>query len=207
MRLCRSCQMLITGYKGRACRLCGVPGASLDAKGRCLECARISPPWHGLAYYGIYAGPLRDLILRLKYDAELQIARTLADFLLQAGSALPCPDSLVAIPQYGESLRKRGFNQANEIMRNLAKLGGFRIDRKALWKIRASAPQEALGARARKQNLVGAFKASPQVEGKVIWLIDDVMTTGSTCAEATRALLEAGALKVFALCVARTPLE
>lgn len=206
LRLCPACQLTLAQYSGLRCRLCGLPNPGLGAARLCSQCAREKPPWHGLAYYGIYDGDLRDLILRLKYDAELQIIRTLADFLLQACQILPAPNLILAIPQHPSGLRKRGFNQAHELGRRLAKLTGFRTASGLLWRTRRSPPQESLGAQARRQNLQGAFRASDAVADSVIWLLDDVMTTGSTCAEATRALLEAGAREVHALFVARTPL-
>lgn len=206
LRLCPECQISITWYDGPRCRLCGVIGPGLNADSLCSECVKEPPPWQGVAYYGIYDAHLRDLILRLKYDAELQLVYPLADFLLQAAMSLPEPDAILAVPQHPAALRRRGFNQAHELARRLARLTGFRLDSGILARTRKSVPQEGLGAEARRQNVIGAFSAFPAASGAVLWLIDDVMTTGSTCAEATRALLGAGAKAVFALCVARTPL-
>lgn len=205
-RLCPKCQPGLAQYNGPACGMCGLPDPRLNKAGLCKQCAKVRPPWQGVAYYGLYDGNLRDLILRLKYDAELQLIHTLADFLLQACQVLPATDLMLAIPQHPVGLRKRGFNQAHELAARLSRLTGFKLASGMLWRTRLSVPQEALGAQARRQNLIGAFQASAAVAGSVIWLLDDVMTTGSTCAEATRALLTAGAKQVYALFVARTPM-
>lgn len=205
LRFCPGCQPDFAPYCGPACRLCGAPDVMLDDAGLCSQCRRTKPLWDGLGYYGLYEGNLRDLVLRLKFDGELQLLRPFADFLLQACIGLPAPDAIVAVPQFPAALRKRGFNQAHELGRALARLTGFHLNHSLLWRTRPSVPQESLGAQERRQNLVGAFEASLLVRERVIWVIDDVMTTGSTFAEAARALRSAGAKRVYALCVARTP--
>ena len=72
-------------------------------------------------------------------------------------------------------------------------------------KIRHTAQQVGLNAEERRENLSGAFAAEEvMVRGKQILLLDDVMTTGSTFAECSAVLLEAGAGSVICLSVATT---
>lgn len=202
LRLCPDCQESFYAYLGPTCRRCGLP----TEKSYCKACKTDPPPWDHLAYYGLYQGPLRDIILRLKFDAEIHLARLLAEFLLEAIKCLPEPDLILAIPQFPKRLRKRGFNQAHEIGRYLAALTGFPLTSTALLRVRSGPAQENLSAQQRRVNMAGAFKAGPEIKGKSIWLLDDVLTTGSTCRAATEALFEAGARKVSLVFAARTPL-
>lgn len=201
-QLCPDCLRLLTPYSGPRCHLCGVPweGAA------CTHCARQMPTWQGIAYYGLYEGALRSLILRLKFGSQLHLARLLASFALDAAACLPWPDALIPIPQARWRLWKRGFNQAHEIGRRLACEAGIRLESVLLKRIKSGPPQEDLDAEARRQNLLCAFRGSPLANGKVIWLLDDVLTTGATCNSAATALLEAGAKAVYVLAIARTPL-
>lgn len=203
--LCEDCVQILAPFQGSRCRICGLPTA-MDSNGRsvCVDCAKKRPLWNSCAYHGLYSGGLRDLILRLKFDGELHLAKLFAEFLMEASICLPKPDIIGVIPQYPEHLRHRGYNQAWEIARAFAKQGKFNTDFSLVIKIRASRPQEGLSADERRVNLRNSFKASPKVKDKTVWLIDDVMTTGSTYAEASRALLKEGAKAIHALFVART---
>lgn len=201
--LCPLCQKLLAAYHGPACRICGLPGAAAI----CPACKRKRPPWLGSAAYGLYEGALRDLLLRLKFSGEIRLARLLAEFLLQACQKLPRPDLLLPIPQHPGRLYERGYNQAHEIGRQFAKLSALPLGANLLLRARPGIAQEALTAQERRKNLLNAFHAKAEVRGKVIWLIDDVLTTGSTCEAATTALLAAGAKNIWLLTVARTPLR
>lgn len=202
LRLCPACQRKLAAYQGPVCRICRVP----HANALCEICEKERRPWNGAASHGIYAGSLRDLILRLKFTGELQIALLLAELLYEASKCLPKPDAIVAVPQSPRRLLKRGFNQAHEIGRQLSRLTGFKMAPGLLQRIKQGVPQEGLGAQERKLNLENAFRARPEAAGKTIWLLDDVLTTGSTCASASQELLNAGAKAVYVLFVARTPL-
>lgn len=214
VHLCPECQKRLQPYRGPACKLCGLPDvADLEAgatgraePGLCAACSQTPPPWDRIAFHGLYDGELRDLILRLKFDGELHIAKLLAEFLREASICLPVPDALVAIPQHFVHLRKRGYNQAQELAARLAALTGLPARKDLLARVAPGLVQESLNARERRENLKSAFRASQHVCGMAIWLIDDVLTTGSTCHAATAALKAAGAKTVHLLFVGRTPL-
>lgn len=212
LHICPQCGKFLEPYIGPRCLKCGVPaGSDLPSQNKgvkivCPTCEETPPPWQHIAYHGLYAGPLRDMLLRLKFDGELHLARVFADLLLEAASCLPKPDMLAAIPQFPVKLRARGYNQAHEIARALARKIDLKLESALLARIKPGMPQESLNAVERRINLKNAFEASPKCEGKVVWLVDDIMTTGSTCAEATQALLAKKASRVCVLFVARTPL-
>src|SRR5262249_21777320 len=120
----------------------------------------------------------------------------------------PHPDALIPIPLHPQRLRERGYNQALELARPLAREFGIDLRPDALVRQRATQAQSELDAAQRRRNLRGAFAVAPGVEVPAhVALIDDVMTTGTTLREAARTLLHAGALRVDVWALARAPLR
>ncbi len=99
--------------------------------------------------------------------------------------------------------RERGFNQAREIAARVARAVGLPLVA-PLERIAGTTPQAALAWKERANNVRGAFAVDGDVRGARIALVDDVMTTGATLAEATRTLTRAGAADVECWVVART---
>lgn len=209
--LCVECRSLLSHYAGPRCPCCGFPypgsapshGAS--AAPPCGTCLTARPPWRALAYHGLYNGALRDLILRFKFGGDLALARLMGNWLENATRCLPAPDALVAMPQHPSHLLRRGFNQAHELARALHAATRIPLRADLLYRKSQGAPQASLNAQLRPGNVRGVFGAGASASGLRLWLIDDVMTTGSTLKEATLTLLEAGAAEVCAVAVARTP--
>ena len=113
------------------------------------------------------------------------------------------PDRIVALPLASARQRERGFNQAQEIAARVSRQLRLPIAR-ALTRIAGGPPQAALSWSERAANVRGAFAARADVHGARIALVDDVMTTGATLAEAARTLARAGAARVECWVVART---
>lgn len=215
--LCPECCALFASYTGPRCPRCGLPSARSPADVGlarplaraahipCGHCLSQPPPWDGLAYYGLYQGALRDALLRLKFGGELPLAALLGACLLEAARCLPRPDVLTAMPQHPAHLRRRGFNQAHELARAVRSLTDLPLRSDLLLRPVQSAPQAGLSATERRRNVRRSFHAPHTAKGLRIWLIDDVMTTGSTLAAAALALREGGAKEVHVLFAARTP--
>ncbi|MBO4300703.1 MAG: ComF family protein [Desulfovibrio sp.] len=204
---CPQCAVELKPHSGPCCHLCGLPLAGTHAPGNavCGACLQDPPPWHALAFHGLYQGTLRDTLLQLKFDGKIYLAKALAYFLLEAASCLPLPDAVVAMPQHPNHLRNRGYNQAHELARALCHLAALNLRTDLLARVVPGPAQAQLSARARRENVRHSFRASPLTAGMTLWLLDDVMTTGSTLRSATHALLTAGADRVDVLFVARTP--
>lgn len=211
--LCPQCRILLAPHAGPRCPLCGLPSApSPDAdalpyaqKGSlCGHCLTNPPPWSGAAFHGLYKAALRHVLLRLKFDGHLYLAPLLGAFLQEAARCLPRPDALVAVPQYPAHLRHRGYNQAHELARAVNAQTGFELAPDLLRRTRPGPAQIGLSARARPDNVRHSFASSSKVRDCRLWLVDDVMTTGSTLRAASLALLDAGAARVDILVVART---
>ena len=113
------------------------------------------------------------------------------------------PAVVAAVPLAPARQRERGFNQAREIGVRVARLLGLPVV-DALERATCGAPQAALRWSERARNVRGAFACRRDVRGLAIALVDDVMTTGATLAEAATALRRAGAVRVEAWVVART---
>lgn len=157
----------------------------------------------------VYADPVDGWLPRFKFARDLAAGRVLAELLLE-DPRLPALiagiDGLVPLPLHRARLGERGYNQALELARPLARALDLPLRPNWLQRIRATAPQTGLDARARRRNLRGAFVADVAMSGQRVLLIDDVITTGSSMLEASRACRRAGALEVRVLAVARAPL-
>jgi ComF family protein len=115
-------------------------------------------------------------------------------------------DLILPMPLHARRLGRRGFNQALELARPLARAWGLPIEVDALRRVRDTPAQSELDAEARRRNVRGAFQAREDaVSGRHVLLFDDVVTTGATVAEAGATLLDAGARAVRVLAVARVP--
>lgn len=107
------------------------------------------------------------------------------------------------MPLHRARLRRRGYDQALELARPLARGLGLPLC-DGLHRVRATAPQSELDARARRRNLRHAFAVQAPLPPHVA-LVDDVMTTGATLHAAAQALRRAGVGRIDAWVVARVP--
>lgn len=159
-----------------------------------------------------YAYPGDMLIQRFKEGARLAYAGLFARLLwgrLQAGARgckLSVPlSALVSIPSSQSALKRRGFNPAGELARELARLSGLPIQHTWLIRTRETTTQKTLNARARRDSVSGLYACPNAVPRVWVGVVDDVVTTGSTMDTAARALLSAGAAGVVGLAAAHTP--
>ena len=173
---------------------------------RCGACLGRPPPFDAAVAAWAYAFPIDRLLHALKYGGSLALAEPFGQALASAAATRnDCRvDALVPLPLSTARQRERGFNQAYEIARHVAAHLGVPLVR-GLARIRDSAPQATLAWDARVRNLRGAFAANVSVRGRHVAIVDDVMTTGATLAAAANALRRAGACRVEAWVVARTP--
>lgn len=153
-------------------------------------------------------GPVRVLVHRLKYGDRMELARPIAEWMARAGSDLLADaDLVVAVPLHRRRLWLRRFNQAAALAEAVARIGGVRHRPFGLERVKATASQVGMTRTQRLANLQGAFRvpaaAAPEIEGRTVLLIDDVLTTGATLNAAARALLRAGAAQVDVLVFAR----
>jgi len=204
---CEDCAALVLDTPSPHCRSCSEPGAFPSA--RCPRCESKPPPFTR-AYAPLeHEGSVAKAIHRLKYEQRPDLARPLASLLATTAKAFfrDVPGALVPLPLHTGRFRERGYDQATLLA---VELGGVlkRPVRDAwLERRRATQRQVGLSEDARDANVRGAFWAAPDVKGHEVVLVDDVYTTGSTAAEATRTLKAAGATRVFIVTLARARRE
>jgi ComF family protein len=155
----------------------------------------------------------RKLIHQFKYEPHLKdLAKTLANllvehFVLSQKNTNEIWDNgiLVPIPLDKNKIRIRGYNQSEELAKELAKILQIPVTSNNLMKIKETKPQMELKKEEREKNLLGAFKIKKPAEfaGKKIFLVDDVYTTGSTMEECANILLKSGVKSVFGITIAR----
>ncbi len=143
----------------------------------------------------------------LKFRKDIRLARLLgglmAQELLAQFVAPPGMDVIVPVPLHPARLRERGFNQALELARPLARQLCVPLDSRCAERVRATAPQSALPAKQRRRNIKGAFRVTAAVKGCRVAVVDDVMTTGHTVSEFAATLRRAGAVSVTVWVCAR----
>ena len=154
-----------------------------------------------------YTGLGRRAIHALKYGGERRLAPPL-------GRAVACrwrgvglrADIVVPVPVHADRLRERGFDQAEAVARVVA--AELRLPCvAAIERHRATLRQSELGRSERSANVAGAFSVRQReagaVAGRSVLLVDDVATTGATLRSAAAALVDAGAVAVAAVTIAR----
>jgi ComF family protein len=206
--LCPGCLDALPGARRPRCARCAQP--TDRPAPACTACATEGePPVDATLACADYAPPLDRAIGALKFGRELALARPLGELVAARWLGEPGRgrlDALVPVPLAPGRLAGRGFNQSLEIARaaSRALLEPLPVRARALERVRETPPQSTLELAARRENLRGCFAARERLDGLSIGLVDDVSTSGSTLAEAARALKAAGAARVVALVVART---
>jgi len=110
----------------------------------------------------------------------------------------------MAVPLHRGRLRRRGFNQALELAKPLARAFGLPLYAQALHRVRATQAQSELDAASRRRNVRHAFAVAPGSRlPDHVAVVDDVMTTGATLAECVRVLKRSGVRRVDVWALAR----
>ena len=199
--LCAACHAALP-WNDHACPLCALPLPPDEPTDACGACLRQPPRQAGAAATFVYAPPIDRLVLRFKFHHDLAAGRLLSQLMLQAVPVF-ADDPLLAMPLHGSRLRERGYDQARELARPLA-----RALQVPLWtglcRSRATVAQSTLDADARRQNLRGAFAVRSTPPARLT-LVDDVMTTGATLDAAVRALRRSGLEQATLWVCARAP--
>ncbi len=205
MALCPGCLADLPWLPPAHCPQCARPTPDSTPCGSlCGPCLHHPPAFSHTRASFLYGPPLDGLIQQFKYGKDLHLARFFATHLAPLVTNRTI-DLIVPMPLHPARLRERGFNQAVEIARPLARELGMPILLDAAKRVRNTPAQAGLAHDARLKNIQGAFSCDARVAGKRIALLDDVMTTGASLNELARAVWAAGAIEVEAWVVARTP--
>jgi ComF family protein len=211
------CDRCVAGFvpiAGPVCAVCGHPD---DPEG--VPCRTCAAQPEGFAFAaaraaGVYIGPLRHGIHRLKYARVEALAeplgawlanRAVADGLLVAAGAAGI-DVVVPVPMAAARLRQRGFNQARLLAAPVAELlAAPLLPASAVQRRAISAAQVGLSPAQRRRNVAADtfVVAEPAaVDGQHVLIVDDVFTTGTTVGGLAAALRTAGAVRVDVITLA-----
>ena len=196
------------------CQRCALPAPDPASTHpwQCITCSVEAPPWARAWAALDYGFPWARCIADFKYHAEPALAPTLARLLAQALPQTPPWDLLLPVPMSEGRWLERGYNQAALLTRELSRQTGRPWQDQTLRVLKGhddSVHQARLDREARQARLRGTMWVPPAqaraLVGRHVLVVDDVMTTGATLAEATRALMSAGAARVDVAALARTP--
>jgi competence protein ComFC len=197
--LCESCISQVGLYKSPFCSECGRASIYGLTHQGCLKRDSL----HGLICLFEYKDPLKKLIHRLKYRFNTDLIATLD--LLLAKTSFPVvlrEYSLIPLPLHQLRENWRGFNQAALLGEKIAARYELELSKDLLSRGSFEKSQVRLSLQERKANLKGAFSIESDVKGKNLIVFDDIWTSGATMREAVSTLKQAGANKVWGLCLA-----
>jgi len=210
--LCSECHAQFFEVTSTRCVFCAIPVGPVQT--RCGQCLTQQPAYDFTTVACDYIAPLDQLVLSLKFGHQLPVAPALATLLANSvkRSTLnlnSLPDLFIPVPLSRERLAQRGFNQALEIAKPLAKALSRPIYPKLLLRVRDTTAQTLLHPDQRHENIMHAFSPNAhykdKIEGQHVGVIDDVMTTGATLHEIAACLKRHGARTVSNFVFARTP--
>ena len=208
-QVCSSCWKSVKPTRTPFCLSCGRFFEGDIDPHFCASCLEEKTPYSRHRSCARYMGKLKEIILLCKFHNLPILAKGLAEFALDAlahEDALWWElDAVVPVPLHPKRERERGYNHAQIIAKYIARSKGIQLLDKHLVKVKNVPPQMSLSMEDRRRSVKEAFavKKGEEVRHKVVLLVDDVFTTGSTVRECSRLLCDAGAQEVRALTIAQ----
>ncbi len=213
--LCDDCQSILEISEYNYC-LCGknplrLPDGSRN--GKCPRCQdkKLSGLYFALPYKEKFL--TRKLIHNFKYKpyikdlAKILTGLLIEHFILAKNNTNQTWENsiLIPVPLEKKKLKDRGYNQAEELAKELSKVLEVPLITDVLIKTKPTLSQMKLSKEAREKNIKDVFsiKNPEQIQGKKIFLVDDVYTTGSTMEECAKVLKGAGSKQVWGITIAR----
>ncbi len=192
------------------CLCCGELLFTNKNQTQCGRCLKDPPSFQETHACFIYEELIGHLIQGLKFSGRLQVLPFLVEemtaTLQQAYAGRDFPQWVLPVPLQRSRQFKRGFNQAHEIGRRVAKNLQLLYSPHLLHKIKNTQAQATLRKKERVHNLRGSFQVQKKLPLQSVALIDDVMTTGSTLRELAKTLQAAGVQEIHLWLVARARL-
>lgn len=207
-RLCSACGQQIQRIYPPYCQRCGQKNVA-EEKSICDRCQTEPPEMTAIRSWALFGGPLRQALHRIKYQRDIALAEVFARFMIGFLESQDWHiDVVVPVPIGKKRKKQRGYNQAGLLAKPLALGLGLSYRPNALIRVRETVSQVGLTLKQRRQNVGGAFSSSPDlVENRIVLVVDDVVTSGSTLDACAKALWLAGAKNVYGLTLARAPLS
>ncbi len=206
--LCTACRTEVFREDWFYCPNCGYSASAPPNPGGCAECRFRRFRFDGVVPMGVYAGRLRECVLKMKRTAGLPLAGAFGRYYCAVRiSSLRKLDveAVLATPMHWTRRMGRGTNSPDLIARRIARSLKIPNFSKSLRRTRKTRPQAGLTPTKRRDNVRNAFcvKSKDYLKGKRLLLVDDILTTGATCHEIAKVLKAAGAVNVFVAVLAR----
>lgn len=197
--VCRKCSNKIIYIKEPYCMKCGKQ-IKKEEQEYCGDCRKKKHDYiQGTALYDY--GSMSDSIFRFKYAGRMEYAKFYGRELYRKKTkwlSMVCPDALVPVPVHSSRKRKRGYNQAELIARELSRCSGIPINTQLIRRAERTKPLKNLNYLERQNNLKRAFKlCENDVKLNTIVIIDDIYTTGSTIDAMAQILHRAGITEIY----------
>lgn len=205
--LCLVCKASLPWSEDR-CYQCGLRLEEVNDAIRCTRCREKPPFFDRLCALFSYEEPVTKLVTGLKFGEQLVYGKVLGELLADAintqwyKKTIHLPEAVLPVPLHEKRLRARGFNQALELLWPIQKQCQIPLLLNACTRIRQTSPQAKLDKTRRQRNVKDAFRVTALPFDHVA-IMDDVVTTGSTVAELSRALKAVGVQQVDVWCVCR----
>ena len=206
--LCDLCRISIVPVQGDKCLICGKP--LISEAGTCLPCRNsLQRSYDRLWVLFPYTGKFRKLLTSYKFAKNLTLADFFAEKLIEAifNESLPQDFAIVPVPPRPGKIKETGWDQVDYLVKHMEKklkclpqAGEGKFVCRCL-KRRKSTAQKQLNRAERQENLKGRIFFNGAAVPSTALIIDDVITTGSTIEICAQVLKQAGAKKVFAICL------
>lgn len=211
---CADCLESFELFDGPTCEQCGVALRETEClreskRGGCVYCDGRKLWFDGTIAAGLYAGRLRELLLRMKHaqgqGLALAIGRLVAETCREKLARVE-PDVVAPVPMHWRRRLMRGSNSASILAEVLAGELRAPLAEGLLRRRRPTRPQFECTPPQRWDNVRRAFSvaAGYHLRNAHVLLVDDILTTGATCSETARELLRSGASRVTVAVVARS---
>lgn len=206
---CADCVEKMKAGSRQSCSRCGAEiGEGINSAQGCEACRNERFSFSCVWRFGIYQGLIKETVLNCKLPKGEVLAEAAGWLMgqdLKSESKLNHPAAIVPVPTHWTKSLLRGHNPALGMALGLAK--AIRVPCRPNWlrKTRSTPSQTSLTPEIRRTAPCNAFAASIPIRDRhgVIWLVDDVLTTGTTASFCAKALLKQGAREVVAIVLAR----
>lgn len=198
----------------RKCYLCSKKCVDISICPDCLDKIFSNISFNKTQKFGIeiYSGMIYEteilkIIRALKYHKKQEFEKILSDIIIKTvkNYNLDLKDFIVCpVPIHQSRLNRRKYNHMELVANSVAKELNIEVQPDLLKRIKDTKPLYKLTIPERKKTIDGAFEVSPDVKGKKILLIDDIITSGTTVKELSSCLLDKAASSVIVISATRS---
>lgn len=195
--LCEPCLLSLTRNYHCCYRCAEIFETNVLSPVLCGHCLSQPPAFDETHAPFIYDDNIGHLIRTLKFNRHYPNARLLGTLLAESlSTSIELPELIIPVPLHPSQYRRRGFNQALEIAKAVAKQLAIPLDFNNCKRHRVTPSQSSLTAKQRRKNLRNVFSITKPLNCQHVAIVDDVMTTGTTVNELAKVLKKSGIQRV-----------